>query len=515
MLAALAALGTGLAGLMIAGTPATAQAASRREEEQQRIAAQIAAETQRMQTAEQRYRDALVRIGNDDPQARIDSDAALEDMEDALETCMKLPGCPVSTMLASYKRLLKAEADATTGDDGDDDTTAIASEHATPPPAPADVAAAPPGATVTALADDPGHRFDAMVEFNPAIQAAIRRWLTDMRPSLMDSYENYQYLRSQMWPQFQKQGLPEALLFGILAKESNGRVHSISRAGAAGPMQFMPATGRSYGIGPDGSGFDTRFDAQSAAQAAASYLGQRLGELGNSVELSLAAYNGGEGRALRVYQASGGRSFWNADIYNQFPAETRDYVPMVIAASWLFLHPKQYGLNFPRYDTMPASFTLQQPTSIYQLTICMGSGKSRDGFMRVLRNLNPRWQADTVLTTGTALKGTEETARLYRRWCVDGPRADLAASLVNADAGSAIVRTGPIEQIPVAAADPPPPPRKPARAKVHRVARGETLGGIADRYDCNARELARANKLRGPHYLVRPGQHLRLEGCKR
>src|SRR5690606_39644120 len=90
--------------------------------------------------------------------------------------------------------------------------------------------------------------------------------------SLMTSYENYQVMRHLMWPEFEKRGLPEALLFGILAKESNGRVHSVSRAGAAGPMQFMPSTGRRFGLGPDGTGFDTRYDPRSAAEASAAYL---------------------------------------------------------------------------------------------------------------------------------------------------------------------------------------------------------------------------------------------------
>ena len=97
------------------------------------------------------------------------------------------------------------------------------------------------------LADD--HRFDKMVQFNPAVQAGIRRWLTDMRGPLVSSYENYQYMRHLMWPQYERAGLPEALLFGIMAKESNGKVHSTSRAGAAGPMQFMYATGRRFGLG--------------------------------------------------------------------------------------------------------------------------------------------------------------------------------------------------------------------------------------------------------------------------
>src|SRR3546814_1573386 len=87
-----------------------------------------------------------------------------------------------------------------------------------------------------------------MVQYNPAVQAGIRRWLTDMRPSLMDSYENYEYLRQTMWPSFERAGLPEALLFGIMAKESNGKAHATSRAGAAGPMQFMYATGKRFGL---------------------------------------------------------------------------------------------------------------------------------------------------------------------------------------------------------------------------------------------------------------------------
>src|SRR3546814_3624674 len=106
-----------------------------------------------------------------------------------------------------------------------------------------------------------------MVQYNPAVQAGIRRWLTDMRPSLMDSYENYEYLRQTMWPSFERAGLPEALLFGIMAKESNGKAHATSRAGAAGPMQFMYATGKRFGLGPDGTGFDRSEEHTSELQS--------------------------------------------------------------------------------------------------------------------------------------------------------------------------------------------------------------------------------------------------------
>jgi membrane-bound lytic murein transglycosylase D len=313
-------------------------------------------------------------------------------MEDVMADCVKQKGCSATTMLTAYKRLLKQNADLAAGDEVPEDGAADDGEMLG-----ADVPEAARAAKL--LADD--HRFDKMVQFNPAVQAGIRRWLTDMRGPLVNSYENYQYMRHLMWPQYQRAGLPEALLFGIMAKESNGKVHSTSRAGAAGPMQFMHGTGRRFGLGDDGTGFDTRYDPRAAAEASASYLNERMGQLNRSIELALAAYNGGEGRALRVYQGSGGRSFWEADVYNQFPAETRDYVPMVIAAAWLFLHPKEYGLTFPKVDAHPAMLRLNKPSSIYELTICLGNGGSRDGYMRALRNLNPRYKAESWLPAGT------------------------------------------------------------------------------------------------------------------
>ena len=254
---------------------------------------------QRMASAEQRYRDALVLAGNGDARGMEEGNAALEDMEDVLEACTRQRGCPVPDLLAGWKRLLKDGVDSAQGGEEEDDYGPDELLEGDP----ALAAAIPEVArTLRLLGDDNRHAFDNMVQFNPAIQAGIRRWLTDMRPALMNSYENYQYMRHLMWPEFERQGLPEALLFGIMAKESNGRVHAVSRAGAAGPMQFMPATGRRFGLGPDGSGFDTRYDPRSVALASAEYLNERLQQLNNDVEMSLAGYNGGEGRALRVHR---------------------------------------------------------------------------------------------------------------------------------------------------------------------------------------------------------------------
>ena len=479
-------------------------------------AAAVAQLQQRMDAAEKHYRDAM--LAEDEQAAANVTMAALAEMKAVVDACTKQRGCAVDAMLTTYERLLKATPQF---DDGmpaaDEDPLDERDFTATN---------VPDDANAASLLSEEGQRFVKMVQFNPAVQAGIRRWLTDMRPSLMDSYENYRYMQAQMAPAFKQHGLPEALLFGIMAKESNGKVHVGSRAGAVGPLQFMPATGRRFGLGNDGSGFDTRYDPRASADAAAQYLSERMAQLNNSIELSLAGYNGGEGRALRVFRDTGGRSFWDPDVYNQFPAETKDYVPMVIAAAWLFLHPKEYGIRWPSVSTRPATISLSQPTSLYELTICLGNWGSRDGYLRALRNLNPRWAADEMLPAGTSLNATFRISWLYRFNCTRGPRMAMAKQLMASNVQSALVRVGeptPAGSPNVAAVTPAPAaavavperkPAKPAKAKTYKVRRGDTMGEIVHKFDCNIGDLARANKLKKPKYALKPGQSLKLEGCK-
>ena len=467
---------------------------------------------QRMDAAEKRYRDAL--LAEDEEAAEAATTASLAEIKAVVEACAALRGCSMENKLATYERLLKASPQL--GEEIFDEAEDPIDEGDF------SVADVPDSANAASLLSEEGQRFVQMVQFNPAVQAGIRRWLTDMRPSLMDSYENYRYMQHLMSPAFKRHGLPEALLFGILAKESNGKVHVGSRAGAIGPLQFMPATGRRFGLGNDGTGFDTRYDARMSADAAAEYLTERMRQLNNSIELSLAGYNGGEGRALRVFREKNGRSFWDADVYNQFPAETKDYVPMVIAAAWLYLHPKEYGVRWPRVSARPATITLSQPSSIYELTICLGNYGSRDGYMRALRNLNPRWEAASAMPAGTVLNATSRIAWLYRFNCGSSKRAQLARQLVSSNVQSALVRIGPMSSTgdgaATAASGPAqtaaPARLQPAKTKTHTVKRGETLSAIVRRFDCSLAAVAKANKLKAPKYAITPGQRLTLQGCK-
>ncbi len=346
-----------------------------------------------------------------------------------------------------------------------------------------------------------GKRLDQVIRLNGAVKAGIEEWLTWMRPNLLDTYENYQYLRHRMWPVYEQAGLPEALLFGIMAKESGGKVHAVSRAGAAGLLQFMPATARGYGLARN-SGFDDRFDPALITRANADYLNDRFRELNNDLELALGAYNGGEGRMRRL-SGNGSRGFWEAPVYNALPPETRDYVPMVLAAAWLFLHPEDYGLEFAKFDARPGQIVLERAMSINELSVCMGQFGNPRGWFRTLRNLNPRYEADARIDARTTLDVPEAAAKAYAARCRSGLLAQTAAEL---NAARPPVASGSTW---VASASAPA-----GAGRTHVVRKGETLHAIARRFGCGVPAVAQANGLHPPRYAIRAGQRLRVPSCR-
>ncbi len=299
-----------------------------------------------------------------------------------------------------------------------------------------------------------------------------------------------------------KADLPEALLFGIMAKESGGKVHAVSRSGAAGPLQFMYSTGLRFGLGTD-NGFDTRFDPERAARANAEYLNEQLGVFNNNLELTLAAYNAGEGRLRRIAGDRPGVSFYDPSVYDELSQETRDYVPAVLAAAWLFLHPDSYNLHFPTVDGRPGQVVLKRPASLSELTVCLGNTANMPGgWFRTLRNLNPRMDPEAQQPAGTTLELPKALERAYAARCVDGPWPILAADLHDA-------------VVPKPQVDPSPSvPVRRGPTRHYRVRSGDTLIGIVHRMRCSSvRDVVEANQLRG--HRIKPGQLLQIPDCRR
>ena len=482
---------------------------------------------QSMDAASQRYRQARIKLQEGDDASMAQMSKALEDLEEGAQRCLKQRGCDATRVITQYEVLLKSEdlesRGNLLGEEADDSDDVDEPEHVTMRPGTPMTAGSPEAARSLALLNQPGNSFEKMVQVNEPVQAAIREWLTTQRAFLIDAWENYQYMRYLMAPEYERAGLPEALLFGIMAKESGGKVHAISRSGASGPLQFMSGTGSRFGLYRDVSGFDSRFDPQSAARANASYVNERFAELNRNLEYTIAAYNGGEGRAARLYSATGGASFWSPEVNAQMPPETRDYVPAVIAAAWLFLHPKKYGLQFPHVDTTPGQLTLARATSINELTICLGNGGSRDGWFRVLRNLNPRYEAQQTIFAGTVLRAPRRVAALYTRNCVQGPRSLMAQELMRANksyspaAGVMVAYVAPALSTPTVrapVAESKPKSRKQKRPGSYRVRNGDSLLAIAREHSCDVGELAKENRIKSPGYMIKPGQHLKLKGCE-
>jgi membrane-bound lytic murein transglycosylase D len=429
---------------------------------------------------------------------------ALDALRSASDRCVNTSGCDTARFLSAYDRALRLKDGSFLGTDDDDQASDTADQDTGGNDSGVLTALPQAQRTVQLLHD---HKLSDLVATNATVQAALQVWLTRMRPNLIRAYVDYQYLRYQMEPAFNQAGLPEAILFGLIAKESGGRVHAVSRSGAAGPLQFMPATGARFGLNTI-NGFDQRFDPTMAAQATAAYFDEQLGKLNDNLALVLAAYNGGEGRVGRLAAGTPDASFWNPDLYFALSPETREYVPMVLAAAWLFLHPERYNLHFPRVDGTPGYVNLVNPASLDELSVCLGDDEGAHyGWYRTLRNLNPQMDASQVQPQGTRISLPRFLQGAYKQYCTTGKWVALASQLQAAQP--------PTPPVQVAAADPPPRKSRRAAAGHYTVRSGDTLYAIARRFHCDdVRELVRSNRLHSASDL-QPGTRLRLVGCSK
>lgn len=206
--------------------------------------------------------------------------------------------------------------------------------------------------------------------------------------------------------------LPEDLFY-IALIESGFSSSARSHASAVGYWQFIRGTGKRYKLQINKM-LDDRRDPILATQAAAEYF-RDLYSIFNSWYLSMAAYNVGEGRVIRVVRKYKTKDFWELSRNRRaLPAETDNYVPKYIAAKLIAKNPDKYGFEGIDYMT-PIEFdhiTLKEPVNLRQMAEKMNVNYED------FKDLNPKFKGEVApLDADNTLKiripvGTMEVAML-------------------------------------------------------------------------------------------------------
>ena len=145
----------------------------------------------------------------------------------------------------------------------------------------------------------------------------------------------------------EERDMPEKLKY-LAVVESALNPHAVSPVGAVGLWQFMPQTGREYGLLINDF-VDERKDPNKSTQAALDYLSRQYEKYGDWA-LALAAYNSGSGRVSRAIKRGRSKNFWRIRRY--MPRETRNYIPAYIAATYLMEYYKEHEIipDYPALD---------------------------------------------------------------------------------------------------------------------------------------------------------------------
>lgn len=320
-----------------------------------------------------------------------------------------------------------------------------------------------------------------------------------------------------------EEGLPQDLIY-LAQAESAFQPLALSRAGARGIWQFVAYRGQQYGLRHTWW-IDERQDPEKATHAAAQHLRDLYGLFGDWY-LAMAAYNCGPGNVQKAIERTGYADFWELYKRKVLPRETKNYVPIIIALTLIAKDAAHYNIQADPEAPVPTDVV--KPGRPIDLRLV---AETIDVDVETLRTLNPSLlrmatpddpSFELHLPQGSGEKFTAEIAAIppdkwisWRRHRVE-PGETLASiakkyrvtAAAIADANS-IERTAALEPgtkltIPAAQAA-----SETKRLLVsYRVRRGDTLAGVADRFNVNAEDLRRWNRLRSSR--VSRGMVLRI-----
>lgn len=263
---------------------------------------------------------------------------------------------------------------------------------------------------------------------------------------------------------FREKNLPEDLVYVALI-ESGFNPYAVSWCKATGAWQFMSGTAKLYGLKIDWW-IDERKDPIKSTKAAAELLKDLHDQFG-SWPLALASYNAGAGKVQRAVLKTRSDDFWDLKASRFIRAETKNYIPKYMAATIIAKNPEGYG--FTPGDHKPFKYdevTLEESVDLRLVARCA------ECTYEEIKELNPelkRWV----------------TPPHYDRYVLRIPPGKKDVFLANFSAV---------------------PPEQKIKWERHEVKKGETLAGLAKKYNTSAEAIRDVNGLRKNR--LSPGKHL-------
>jgi membrane-bound lytic murein transglycosylase D len=308
---------------------------------------------------------------------------------------------------------------------------------------------------------------DLPIPLNGKVLAYIELFQGRLRDWFQAALQRGQAYMPMIQSALRAEGLPLDLAF-VPIVESAFHANALSRAKARGFWQLMRGTAVEQGLKHDWY-IDERSNPDKATVAAVKYFRVLNRMFNGDWHLTLASYNGGPGTVQRAVRRRGVADFWTLAAKGRYlPRETREYVPMVLAAIVVARNPAQYG--FTTEPALPPSFeTVPLPGPVDLRRIAEWAGVAVDDIQR----LNPELRR---LTTPLRSEG-------FQLRVPPGTAEPVAAQLAGA------------------------PPEYLAALQYHTVKRGESIATIATKLRVRRTDLAEANYL-GTRARVKPGDRL-------